>query len=207
MLRVNLADDLVNGATGTIVDFVPAATEKLSSLFRVPRFSHVGGVMRVYHDHMTQQGVALPMMPMVKFKTRDAPVSIPPHAFATGGTAATQYFEALSVALPLQPAYAFTIHKVQGLTLLGDVRLELETMWPCPHAMYVAMSRVKRASQLTVSGFRRDLIRVNAQAVLYDSVVKPVQQVDPSETAVSAAWASHYEVTVLPAAVDKSDFM
>jgi hypothetical protein len=205
MLRVNLTDDLVNGATGTIVDFVPAAAEHLSTFLRGKNNAHVEGVVDLYTADLRQQGITMPLMPMVKFKTRDDPVSIPPHAFAAGGDPSTDCFEAISIALPLQPAYAFTIHKVQGLTLLGDVRIELDTMWPCPHAMYVAMSRVKRASQLSVSGFRADLIRVNDQAVLFDKVVKPVQQVRTDQDQLFAEWARTYRTRRMPQNIGTKD--
>ena len=39
------------------------------------------------------------------------------------------------------PAYAFTIHKVQGLTLDCPVVIDCKGMWDCEHLVYVAVTR------------------------------------------------------------------
>ena len=50
--------------------------------------------------------------------------------------------------LPLIPAHAITIHRVQGMTLEGDVHLLLNSEVFADGQAYVAISRVRRLDQL-----------------------------------------------------------
>jgi len=173
MLRVNAGHRLVNGAVGKIVGFVPAKMDNLKGQLRKIEFVKAALDVYVNHQQFTH-GVEEPLLPVVKFNGIEDEAVIPPWPFSVGGDALSQHYELTSVAIPLMPAYAFTIHKVQGLTLLGPVRLELQNLWQCKHAIYVAMSRVRSPQQLSVSDFREDLVTVDNGAVLFDRKVQPI---------------------------------
>eukprot|EP00744_Colponema_vietnamica_P025152 GILI01036884.1.p1 GENE.GILI01036884.1~~GILI01036884.1.p1 ORF type:complete len:515 (+),score=48.46 GILI01036884.1:172-1545(+) len=67
--------------------------------------------------------------------------------------------------LPLVPAYAFTVHKIQGLTLTEPIIVDCRGMWPCEHIVYVAASRVKRRDHLRVVGLRASHVIVDPDAL------------------------------------------
>ena len=75
---------------------------------------------------------------------------------------------AVSVAtVPLVPAYAFTIHKIQGLTLSEPVIVDCRSMWPCEHIIYVAASRVRTYEHLRIVGLRKELVVVDKEALRF----------------------------------------
>jgi hypothetical protein len=61
---------------------------------------------------------------------------------------------------PINLAYATTIHKSQGMTL-DRVLVDLRNLWE-PGQAYVAMSRVKTGAGLSLSGWTRSSIRMDA---------------------------------------------
>lgn len=178
LLRVNLSNRLVNGSVGTVVDYVPATPEKLPSfLLKSPRLAKA---LEQYTSHARfALGNDDPMIPLVRFRgSEKQDVPIPPWPFNVGGDIGTNYYSIDAISIPLTLAFAFTVHKVQGLTLLSKVRLELEKMWKCPHIVYVAMSRVKRPEQLSISGWKDELVIANQDAVKFDANVPPVTEVN-----------------------------
>ncbi|RWS00579.1 hypothetical protein B4U79_16845, partial [Dinothrombium tinctorium] len=64
-----------------------------------------------------------------------------------------QYFR---TQIPLQHAYAITIHKAQGLTL-GRVVMDLSDIWESGQA-YVALSRVKKFDQIEIISYDKEKI-------------------------------------------------
>ncbi|CAJ1018820.1 PIF1-like helicase/AAA domain containing protein, putative [Leishmania shawi] len=185
MLRTNLAPGLVNGSLGTVVGF-----RKLQ-INQLPRYI-VGNAQREesilrYADYLQyEQGFDVPLVPVLDFNGRQE--VIPPVTHFVGGRSNTHFYSLGIVALPLSLAYAFTVHKVQGLTLVGRVHLELSRMWPCEHLLYVAMSRVRNPEQLSVSSFHPSLVRTAADCLLFDDSLPPVTQARIAPYMVAATW-------------------
>jgi ATP-dependent DNA helicase PIF1 len=185
MLRANFAPGLVNGSLGTVVSFRKLVLEEL------PRYL-VGNAQREeaimhYSDFLQyEQGFQVAMVPVVDFNGRQVP--IPPITQYVGGMHNTHYYSMGVVALPLSLAYAFTVHKVQGLTLVGRVHLELSRMWPCEHLLYVAMSRVRNPDQLSVSSFHPRLVRAAADCLLFDDSLPPVWEAKIPPYMLAATW-------------------
>ncbi|KPA76935.1 putative mitochondrial DNA repair and recombination helicase protein PIF2 [Leptomonas pyrrhocoris] len=185
MLRTNFAPGLVNGSLGTVVGFRKLVLEEL------PRYL-VGNAQREesivqYSDFLQyEQGFQAPIVPVVDFNGRQVP--IPPMTQYVGGMPNTHHYSMGIVALPLSLAYAFTVHKVQGLTLVGRVHLELSRMWPCEHLLYVAMSRVRNPEQLSVSSFHQHLVRAAADCLLFDDSLPPVWSATIAPYMLAATW-------------------
>ena len=79
--------------------------------------------------------------------------------------------------MPLVPAYAFTVHKVQGLTIDGPMVVDCRRMWQCDHLVYVAASRVKKREHLRVIGLQEHMISVDSAALKFASErCKPVEE-------------------------------
>ncbi|KPI84400.1 putative DNA repair and recombination helicase protein PIF2 [Leptomonas seymouri] len=185
MLRANFGPGLVNGSLGTVVGF-----RKLM-LAELPRYL-VGTAQReeavvLYSDFLQyEQGFQVPMVPVVDFNGRQVP--IPPMTQYVGGLPNTHHYCMGIVALPLSLAYAFTVHKVQGLTLVGRVHLELSRMWPCEHLLYVALSRVRDPDQLSVSAFHSSLVRAAADCLLFDDSLPSVWEAKIAPYMLAATW-------------------
>jgi ATP-dependent exoDNAse (exonuclease V) alpha subunit len=110
--------------------------------------------------------------------------------------AATHHFAVRLAVMPLTPAYAFTVHKVQGTTLDCPVVLDLRHMWLCDHLVYVAASRVRRLSQLHIVNFEPRHVTVSRRVVAFTETLRPaLEVVAAAERAVReppyevAAWA------------------
>jgi len=59
--------------------------------------------------------------------------------------------------LPVKPGYASTIHKAQGLTLNSAI-INLNIWTPTHGLMYVALSRVRRFTDVYIDGFNRNAV-------------------------------------------------
>jgi ATP-dependent DNA helicase PIF1 len=189
LLRVNLSNSLVNGSVGTVVDYVPATPEKLPNF--MTQSVHVRKALDQYINHNRfALGNEEPVIPLVRFRGSDKQdVPIPPWPFQVGGDVGSNFYSVDAVQMPLSLAFAFTVHKVQGLTLLAKVRLELDTLWDCDHLVYVAMSRVKSPKQLEISGWTDEKVRANNAAVEFDAGIEPVLNVQPrTESMCRAMW-------------------
>ena len=85
---------------------------------------------------------------------------------AAGGT-----FTRLQI--PLVPAHAMTIHRVQGATLTGDVHILLNREIFADGQAYVALSRVQRLSQLHLWCLDREALQANpAVSAEYDRLAR-----------------------------------
>ncbi|ORC88583.1 PIF1 helicase-like protein [Trypanosoma theileri] len=174
MLRTNLTSELVNGSIGVVVGFTELRPGKLPRHLATPARLEA---MEAYIDSLLyEHGFDAALAPEVDFGGGKI-VVVPPTTFTVGGLSNTNHYHMGIVALPLSLAYAFTVHKVQGLTLVGRVHLELSRMWPCEHLLYVAMSRVRNPEQLTVSSFQNDLVRCATECLLFDDSLPTVEKV------------------------------
>ncbi|KPA76936.1 putative mitochondrial Pif1 helicase-like protein [Leptomonas pyrrhocoris] len=173
LLRANLSSNLVNGSIGTVVDFIECKTESFPEYIKTEMVERCIERYRVFC--FTECGMPVPMVPVVQFHSGET-LAIPPWEFSVGGGPNTHFYSLSSVALPLSLAYAFTVHKVQGLTLVGRVHLELSRMWPCEHLLYVAMSRVRNPDQLSMSSFSASMVIANDSCVLFDKALRGALQ-------------------------------
>lgn len=185
LVRANLSSSIVNGSVGTVVGFRACSPESVSHYLL---HSNRDVLLSSYANFQKYEiGNPQPVLPVVDFG--DGVVeTIPPCSFEVGGMADTNHYSASVVTVPLTLAYAFTVHKVQGLTLIGRVHLDLTKMWPCDHLLYVAMSRVKNPDQLSVSGYSSELVKVAAECLLFDNSVPSVDEHAIPPLALPATW-------------------
>lgn len=157
MVNRNLSRSVSNGSIGHVEAFSPINMD----LF--PRRSD-GQVTppRLRNGLLLDKNI-FPVLPIVRLTTGEI-LQIPPVTRTIGGTAATFYYGHDVYGLPLQLGYAFTVHKVQGLTMETPVVLDCCDFFECPHLVYVAMSRVKRVDQLYVRNLTPSMISVSGSA-------------------------------------------
>ncbi|KNH07790.1 PIF1 helicase-like protein [Perkinsela sp. CCAP 1560/4] len=160
MLTRNLTPALVNGSIGVVEDFVPAFDGDAREALPSAAYDHVLAYARI-------TGEIAPVLPVVRFES-NLRVLIPPVAQWVGRTKETAQFHREMLHIPLLLAYAFTIHKVQGLTLTNQVVIDFRQAHPCPHLVYVALSRVRSPTQLVVKGFSRRLIQTCPKAMDFE---------------------------------------
>ncbi|GET86642.1 pif1 helicase-like protein, putative [Leishmania tarentolae] len=180
LLRSNLSSNLVNGSIGTVVDFVECKEESFPEYIKTDVVKRCIDRYRVFC--FTECGMPVPMVPVVQFYSGEE-IAVPPWEFSVGGGPNTHFYSLSSVALPLSLAYAFTVHKVQGLTLVGRVHLELSRMWPCEHLLYVAMSRVRNPEQLSMSSFTASMVVANDACVHFDKALRGALQLTVADLA------------------------
>jgi hypothetical protein len=104
---------------------------------------------------------------------------IPPMFVTIGGGEETSFYQQSSFYLPLQLGFALTVHKCQGLTILGRVVLDLrELTYRTPHLVYVACSRVRDIEQLSIVGLnpQKHLI-VDGRALEFSDSLPTVDEV------------------------------
>ncbi|KAH9599672.1 DNA helicase Pif1-like [Trypanosoma melophagium] len=185
MLRTNLTSDLVNGSLGVVVGFAELRPGRLPRHLATP--ARLDAMEAYIECQLYEHGFDVALAPEVDFGGGKV-VVVPPTTFCVGGLSNTNHYHMGIVALPLSLAYAFTVHKVQGLTLVGRVHLELSRMWPCEHLLYVAMSRVCNPEQLTVSSFQNDLVRCATDCLLFDDSLPTVEKVKVLPHFFQATW-------------------
>jgi ATP-dependent DNA helicase PIF1 len=150
MILRNLSRSVSNGSVGMV------------EAFSVPNrelFPRNGNRFQLLKNELT----LFPLLPIVRLLSGEI-LQIPPVSESIGGTAETYYYGHDVYRLPLQLGYAFTVHKVQGLTLEGPVVLDCTDFFKCPHLIYVACSRVKREEQLYVKGLTHKKVAINKDA-------------------------------------------
>ncbi|CCW62809.1 unnamed protein product [Phytomonas sp. EM1] len=86
-------------------------------------------------------------LPLVQMDVDGSVVAIPWITLPFPGAPSGVFFSVRVMCMPLTPAYAFTVHKIQGITFDRPVLFDAAGMFPCDHLVYVAASRVRRFSQ------------------------------------------------------------
>ena len=188
MLRANISSYLVNGSVGTVIGFVESTKYNISNSLMSAGcgISQAAALEQYNHFCKYELDIAVPLLPVCKFGDRVE--TIPPHGFIVGGQIDSHFYASTIVTLPLTLAYAFTVHKVQGLTLHGRVHLELSRMWECNHLLYVAMSRVKNPNQLSLSSFDERLVKVAEECLVFDDSLPSIDRAKILPTFISAQW-------------------
>ncbi|TPP40379.1 PIF1-like helicase family protein [Leishmania donovani] len=155
MVNRNLSRTVSNGSVGVVEAFAPPDV----SLF--PR--RTDRAARVIFQRVCQQRL-FAQLPVVRLLGGEV-VQIPPISIVLGGTAQSYFYGHEVLTIPLQLGYAFTVHKVQGLTLQGTVVLDCEKFFDCAHLIYVACSRVRKLDQLVVYRVQPNMIIVRRSAL------------------------------------------
>jgi hypothetical protein len=208
MLVRNMSPTLVNGSMGTILRFVSLSRKGLL----LPK--NIRSKMRL--DALAMAGGRFGTVPYVKFDNGEecvipwihVPCLLPSSDFGERKTSSedgpspaqpleTPTTTAISaVTMPLMPAYAFTVHKVQGLTLPGNVIMACNKLWPCSHLVYVAASRVRRLENLFFVGLKQEHVVVDERAKEFSDTIKSAASVLGSlktqrrMKTLTAAWVS-----------------
>lgn len=115
-------------------------------------------------------------MPIVRFDGSRECYLIPYVPRVVRGGPDLFYLDVVVGTLPVALAHAFTVHKVQGITLDCPVAIDMARSWPCDHLVYVAMSRVRRLDQLYLSNLNEDQVRANRSAHEFSHQLIPAQR-------------------------------
>ena len=137
MLVKNLSQTLVNGTVGVLTSFVNIKVPGEDASYTVP---------------------------VVRFTLADGKV-ITKHLFKQTWTTETpgQGIAVARTQIPLILAWAVTIHKSQGQTI-QYLRIDLTKSF-APGQIYTALSRAVGLETLEVTGFRKDLIKVDPKSI------------------------------------------
>ncbi|KAG5474502.1 hypothetical protein LSCM1_03288 [Leishmania martiniquensis] len=186
MVNRNLSRTVSNGSVGVVEAFAPPDV----SLF--PR--RTDRSTRLAFKRLQQQGL-FAELPIVRLLGGEV-VQIPPISTLLGGTAQSYFYGHEVLTVPLQLGYAFTVHKVQGLTLQGTVVLDCEKFFDCAHLIYVACSRVRQLDQLVVYHVQPSMIIVRRSALAFSSKLQDARDASvlslPPPTGRSL-WSEHTE--------------
>ena len=150
-VNVDVSDDLVNGARGTVADIVRTSGKVIVVLVNFNN-SWVG-VAAIQKSHYRQQ------------HPRAVPISRHEAVFRIGRNKTA---EVSRTQFPLVLSWATTIHKVQGLTLDKIVvdMIDMKGGKFSAGQAYIALSRVKTLDSLFIKNFSPDCIRTSPSVVI-----------------------------------------
>ncbi|CUF95200.1 DNA repair and recombination precursor, putative [Bodo saltans] len=168
----NLSSTVINGSLGVVESFAPP----MFSLFPQGVKSCNGMTVKITPKQF-------PLLPVVRMTATNERYQIPPITFAYGGGPTTHYFTQEVHEIPLQLGYAFTVHKVQGLTINAPVVVDFAECFTCPHLLYVALSRVRDPTNLYLRNVDESHVEVSRTCAEFEQRVQ-------ASAAASAAAAS-----------------
>lgn len=142
--NLDLSSKLANGSRGVVVGFGPAATAAASP--PVPP-APAGGKVTPPVEY-----------PRVLFTT-GVEMVVGPHKWKNENSVERTCLVYEQV--PLAPAYAVTVHKSQGCTL-DAVSMAIDSSMFCEGSAYVALSRVRSLSGMTLTSFNPNSIRTSS---------------------------------------------
>ncbi|RNF06228.1 putative PIF1 helicase-like protein [Trypanosoma rangeli] len=192
MLLRNLNQSYVNGSLGTVVSFqelrhvehllpmnlkVLLSPKQYSSLKSSKRHPN-----RIHIPTRAVQGTgsndnAGTIVPVVRMDLDGKEVAIPWISLPLQSERREGICVVRITVMPLTPAYAYTVHKIQGLTFDHSVLFDGSGFFPCDHLIYVAASRVKRFSQFRMINVSPRMVSVNRGALRFMSGIPPVAEV------------------------------
>ncbi|KAG5496220.1 hypothetical protein JKF63_02521 [Porcisia hertigi] len=179
MLLRNLSSQYVNGSLGTVVGFrsflactslLPGDMKALANPARLLARGAVGSANRA-----RVSAECRPQIPVVRMDADGKDVAIPWITLPVPVAKDDWYFNLRVSCIPLTPAYAFTVHKVQGITLDHAVLFDAEGMFPCDHLVYVAASRVRKFEQLRIVNLSPQMISVHRPSLLFTQKIPGVE--------------------------------
>lgn len=189
MVNRNLSRRVSNGSVGTVEAFA----DPDPSLFPSRYGGQVGFSYRSPGADVAKaiEAECFDQLPIVRLLDGNV-VQIPPIPIHIGGTPVTYYYGHDVFAVPLQLGYAFTVHKVQGLTLQGTVVLDCKNFFDCPHLVYVACSRVTSIDQLIVKNIKPGMVMVKESALEFSDTLTPASNAEaliPPPEIARGSWA------------------
>lgn len=203
MLHKNINDQLVNGSIGTVRDFIPTSLlhDDAESPLLAPDESVSGcSAPPTIRDDTPGHGTSdqpeykhlLPKQSRVRFFLSRAPAKViplvewdhtksvtlmPPITMPLQHLSHDGFVSCEVNLMPLVPAYAFTVHKVQGVTLSSPVLVDCTSMWSCPHLVYVAASRVRKFEHLRMINLQQHHVCVCDEALKFTMGLPNAQEV------------------------------
>lgn len=201
ILLRNLSNEYVNGSTGTVIGFQPVNKSRhlfpkgirtqlsrkvYASLSRKPVVSSdssAGSSENSYGGNGKEQALDVVnyddvIVPIVRMDADGKDVAIPWLSLPLPDLQDRVFCTARVVTMPLVPAYAFTVHKTQGLTLDHSILLDCKGFFPCNHIIYVAASRVKKFSQLRMINVSPRMVTVHPGALHFSSSLPNVAEAE-----------------------------
>lgn len=115
-------------------------------------------------------------LPIVLMEHDQSIAAIPWVTLPVPGAQQAGFFSGRVVCLPLTPAYAFTVHKIQGVTFDHSVLFDAADLFPCDHLVYVAASRVKAFHQLRMINLSPRMITVHRPSLSFCDALPRVSQ-------------------------------
>lgn len=207
MLLRNLSPTYVNGSLGTIVRFEPqhwcyhllpaewqvrrkgvdgAAATLIKQGTRSPFPSNDSSEKQSRAGVLTASGHGISGtttaaerddLPIVRMDQNGCEVAIPWVSVPLPNTVRGDILFFRLSHMPLCPAYAFTVHKTQGITLDHPVLFDAAHLFPCDHIVYVAASRVRQFSHLRILNLSPAMVSVNARSLAFTSQLQSVEEV------------------------------
>lgn len=118
------------------------------------------------------------LVPLVRMDLDNKIIAVPYLLLPLPSPAQAEGFYSIGIiCMPLTPAYAFTVHKVQGLTFNHPVLFDAAGLFPCDHIVYVAASRVTRLAFLRIVNLSPRMISVHRPSLLFSLSLTPVSEV------------------------------
>ncbi|KAK7199767.1 PIF1-like helicase/AAA domain/Part of AAA domain containing protein [Novymonas esmeraldas] len=183
MLLRNLTQRCVNGSLGTVVAFRPSwscsdlVPEEMRAVATPPHLLACAGAAEVQDDDddggTNSRSVPIPV---VRMDADGQDVAIPWIMQPVPVVRQDWCFTLRVACMPLTPAYAFTVHKIQGVTLDHPVLFDAADMFPCDHLVYVAASRVRKFEQLRMVNLSPGMISVHKPSLRFTQTLPSVQQ-------------------------------
>ncbi|KAG5495464.1 hypothetical protein GH5_03125 [Leishmania sp. Ghana 2012 LV757] len=187
MLLRNLTHKYVNGSLGTVLGFRSLAT--CTDLLPGEMKAHATPARLLARAPVGAAGsghgaaVDLVQVPVVRMDAEGKAVAIPWITLPVSVAKHDWCFTLCAACMPLTPAYAFTVHKVQGVTLDYAVLFDADGMFPCDHLVYVAASRVRQFEHLRMVNLSPQMISVHKPSLLFTQKI-------PTVEAAAKMWAS-----------------
>ncbi|KAG5494705.1 hypothetical protein JIQ42_02320 [Leishmania sp. Namibia] len=187
MLLRNLTRKYVNGSLGTVLGFRSLAT--CTDLLPGEMKAHATPARLLARAAVGSTGsghdaaVDFVQVPVVRMDADGKAVAIPWITLPVSVAKHDWCFTLCAACMPLTPAYAFTVHKVQGVTLDYAVLFDADGMFPCDHLVYVAASRVRQFEHLRMVNLSPQMISVHKPSLLFTQKI-------PTVEAAAKMWAS-----------------
>jgi hypothetical protein len=204
MLLRNLSTTYVNGSLGTITRYLPATecAELLPADMKAVtahQLSLLPTTLLVCADQITLKDEAA-VLPIVRMDSDGKEVAIPWVVLTAPVVHDDWCYTLRATCIPLTPAYAFTVHKIQGVTLNHPVLFDADGMFPCDHLVYVAASRVRKFEQLRMINLTPRMVSVHVPSLRFTAGIPSVDRgrqmweawrSAPPRSSVSLFWPSH----------------